>query len=155
MGWKRGGTNLPKPCQYCAVHKVRTGSNIHFGGFVGYSVKYISSVFSSGAHPAGSKLTVREDHAQLEQASLPHRLLLAWNTALPNLQIKNTGCVALRLCIETKRMVSSPLLSLLLESVLAERHVCRLCSCGVISEVVGFRGNEMRLRDLLVNESSR
>lgn len=98
---------------------------------------------------------IGEDHAQLEQASLPHRLLLAWNTALPNLQIKNTSRVALRLRIETKGMVSSPLLSLLLESVLTERHVCGLWSCGVIFEVVGFRGNEMRLRDLLVDESSR
>ena len=77
-------------------------------------------ILNSAARGAGR--TVREDHAQLEEAAFPQRLLLAWNTAFPRLQIEDALRVALRLRIEAKRVISSPLLALFVEPVHTQRH---------------------------------
>lgn len=69
------------------------------------------------------RCTIREDHAHLEQTTLPERLVFAGDTTFPYFQIKHTLCIALRFRKEAKWMVSSPLLALLLESVLAQRHL--------------------------------
>jgi hypothetical protein len=67
-------------------------------------------------------LTIWEDHAQLEQAPLPQSLLLARYATLPSLEIKKTLSIALRLGIEPKRVVSSPLFALLVQPVHTQRH---------------------------------
>jgi hypothetical protein len=69
------------------------------------------------------KLTIGKDHAQLEQAASPKRIVLAWYAALPDLQIKNTLRITLGFREETEGMIASPLFALLLEPVLTERHV--------------------------------
>jgi len=71
-----------------------------------------------------SVLTIRESQGELEQSSLPQGLFLARNTTLPRLQIEASPARRTNgLCVETEGMVSSPLLALLLESVLTQRHV--------------------------------
>lgn len=71
-------------------------------------------------------LTFGENDAQLEKSSLPQSLLLAWDTALPCLEIENALTISLWLCVEAEWVVSTPLLAFLLETVLAERHSCGL-----------------------------
>lgn len=68
-------------------------------------------------------LTIREDHTQLEEPALPEGLFLARDSALPGLEIQQTLCISLRLRIETKGVVSSPLLALLIQTIHAQRHV--------------------------------
>ena len=55
-------------------------------------------------------LTIRESHDELELAVFPDRLLLSWNTALPDLQVKHSLGIPLRLRIKAKWMVLTPLL---------------------------------------------
>jgi hypothetical protein len=55
-------------------------------------------------------LTVRKSDSQLEKTTRPNRIVLSGYSAFPVLDIENTLLGALRLGIETKRMVSSPLL---------------------------------------------
>jgi hypothetical protein len=70
------------------------------------------------------RLTIRENNAQLEQSTLPQGLLLAGYATLPDLQIKDASLgVPLGLCVETERVITSPLLSLLLEAHLTQSHV--------------------------------
>lgn len=56
----------------------------------------------------GAMLTVRKLHGQLELATLPDRLLLARNTALPVLEIEDTLRITSRPRIEPKRVISTP-----------------------------------------------
>lgn len=77
------------------------------------------------------RLTIGEDNTQLEQSTLPQGLLLSWYATLPDLQIKDASLgIALGLCVETERMITSPLLPLLLEAHLTQSHVVLLC--GVV-----------------------
>jgi len=69
------------------------------------------------------RLTIGKNHAELEQSSCPECIVLARNTAFPDLQIEDTLRISLRLCEKTERMITSPLLALLLESVLTQRHL--------------------------------
>jgi hypothetical protein len=88
-------------------------------------------------------LTIWEYYVQLEKATLPNRLLLSRNAALPSLQVQLTSWETSRARIEAERVVASPLLSaymsaqliaislgagcdkpLLLQAVLAQGHVC-------------------------------
>lgn len=55
--------------------------------------------------------TVRKCNCQLEEAALPYGLLLSRHAAVPRLQIKVALGIALRLCVEAKRVVFTPLLS--------------------------------------------
>lgn len=73
--------------------------NIHFGGFVGYSLIHGKAKKHQSLHTQllyqptqGSKatrLTVRKRDIQLEQTTIPHGLRFTRNTALPALQIQH------------------------------------------------------------------
>jgi hypothetical protein len=88
-------------------------------------------------------LTIREGNVQLEQTALPERLFLAGYATIPNLQIEDSLSVALRFCIKSKRMITSPLFALLLESVHTQRHCESCCDSSERKEV------EMRCRETL------
>ena len=82
------------------------------------------------------RLTIREDNAQLEQTTLPQGLLLAWYATLPDLQIKHACLrIPLGLCVETERVITSPLLSLLLEAHLTQSHLERLLVALLVSRL--------------------
>jgi hypothetical protein len=68
------------------------------------------------------RVLIRKRDIQLEQTALPQSLGLSRNTAFPTLQIKDTVGVSMRPGVEPKRVVSSPLFSLLRETILAKRH---------------------------------
>jgi len=74
------------------------------------------------------KLTVWKYHTQFEQSPLPQSLLLAWNAALPNLEVKDSLHITLGFGVETERMISAPLFSFLVESVHAKRHLGKVAT---------------------------
>lgn len=71
-------------------------------------------------------LTIWKDHAQLEEPALPKSLLFPRYATLPHFEIENTLRITLRFCVETERVIASPLLAFLIESVHTQRHVVRL-----------------------------
>ena len=56
------------------------------------------------------RLTLRKRNVELKQATLPLRLLLAWNTTFPVLQVQHTLLRARRFRKEAEGMVAPPLL---------------------------------------------
>lgn len=77
---------------------------------------------------------VGEDQADFEQASLPERLLFAWDSAVPDLQIEDTLGVLLRPGVETEGVVLSPLLSV---GRLALRSIARVTASILTSPPAG------------------
>ena len=55
--------------------------------------------------------TVRKSHSQLEETAGPDRLVLAGNTAFPDLEVKHALCSPGRFCEEAEWVVLAPLLS--------------------------------------------
>lgn len=79
----------------------------HLGGFVGYSEEKVSTVVSRRRATAP---TFRERDVHLEEATLPYRLVLARDAALPVLQVENTLLRPRGPRKKAERVVSSPLL---------------------------------------------
>ena len=55
-------------------------------------------------------LTIREDQLQLQHTTLPQRILLSRDGALPSLEVQSSLRSAQGLCDEAERMVTAPLL---------------------------------------------
>lgn len=88
--------------------------DLHFGGLVGYSAgkKPVSKMppwqISWGITTTH---TIGERNRELEETTLPDRLLFSWDTTIPDLEIENTGRSLLGSSIEPERMVLPPLLA--------------------------------------------
>lgn len=89
-----------------------TECDVHLGGLVGYSGSTNARISTGIVNrmECATPLTIWEKHIQLEHTSLPQSALLAWNSALPALQVKGTLLGSLRLCDEAERVVTTPLL---------------------------------------------
>lgn len=104
------------------MQNVKDTENVHFGGFVGYSILHENKkkfspppapIISSAPHlepSAGYQHTIRKRDIQLEQTTLPHCLRFTRNPAFPALQIQHTLGGSMRSGVETERMIPSPLL---------------------------------------------
>ena len=57
----------------------------------------------------GRVRTVRKDDLEFEKPAFPHRLLLAWYTGFPPLQVHDALAVAHGLCEEAEWVVATPL----------------------------------------------
>lgn len=73
------------------------------------------------------RFTIWEDDAELEETPLPEGLVLAWDSALPDLEVEDALGVALWLGVESKWVVTAPLLSEVIVS---------LGSCQVVTKTV-------------------
>jgi hypothetical protein len=63
--------------------------------------------------------TVGEGNLQLKKTPFPDGLVLAWNSAIPHLDVKDALLGALRSGVESERMVFTPLLATGVEVELA------------------------------------
>ncbi len=93
LGWKSGGTNLPKPGQLLPLRPWMRMERkcLTFRGL--------------------GRVFVRKSEGQLEQAAFPDGLLSPWYPNFPVLEIKHSICASQRFREEAERVVTTPLLS--------------------------------------------
>lgn len=111
LGWNNGGTNLPMNVSYA-----QAGGDVSRGPYTLVASWGILRAMSAFVQCSATEdwRTIRKDQCDFEQTPLPQRLLLARYTTLPRFEIEAALRVASGFGVESERMVSSPLLALLL-----------------------------------------
>lgn len=80
------------------------------------SAEYILSLTQGQSH------TVRKDDIKLEKSPFPQSLILAWNAALPFLQIEHTLGISLGFCKEAEWVITAPLFAAVGQAIPSQRY---------------------------------
>lgn len=101
--------NLPKPPALVSAQKRCVGSAAYISAAWWGTLQSVS-VERAGAGREGERRTFGECDFEFEEATLPYRLLLAWDAAIPPFEVHYALRVAHGLREEAEGVIASPLL---------------------------------------------